>query len=132
MRIIRKSFSFILALAIFTVFSASAFAENTDPTEVIVPYHIESSVFNENNEVVGTKVVDTVIEVKDVDKGTLKTITENIQYNLIEEAHNLRHIYKDEILTTEILIETSGDYYVNGVQLTDEYLNTLSFGNLIN
>ncbi|GAA0135147.1 hypothetical protein YSY43_19870 [Paenibacillus sp. YSY-4.3] len=120
----KKVFSLFLSLVVFSCFSASTFADNINPTEKVIPYHIEKPVVNEKNEVVGTKIIDTLIKENIVDEGTLKTITEDIKYKFTKDTQNLKKFYRDEIRTTEILIESSGDYYINGERLTDEFLNT--------
>ncbi|WP_059051330.1 hypothetical protein [Paenibacillus senegalimassiliensis] len=124
MKNFKKIVGLLLTLTVFSVFATSAYGYELESTEKIVPYYFEQAIVDENNEVIGTKITEASIKVDAVENGTLKTITEDIKYNLNDKTLDLTEIYKDEIKITEILIETSGDYYINGEKLSDKFLNT--------
>ncbi|MBY0012415.1 hypothetical protein [Paenibacillus typhae] len=113
----------ILSLVVAVSFSTSAFAAPVNVTNQDTTYHLEDNVFDENNEVIGIKITDTVVQTLDEENGKKTILFEDIKYNFNENNEKYESVFKDEQKTTEILITNEGDYFINDQQLSEEYLN---------
>ncbi|MBT2292647.1 hypothetical protein J7E73_26635 [Paenibacillus albidus] len=113
----------ILSLMVAVSFSTSAFASPANITNPDTTYHLENSVFDENNEVIGTKITDTIVQNIDEVNGKKTVLFEDIKYKFTENSEKYESVFKDEQKTTEILITNDGDYFINDQKLSEEYLN---------
>ncbi|WP_340010402.1 MULTISPECIES: hypothetical protein [unclassified Paenibacillus] len=124
----KKITSLIMTLCIVIVFSGSTYANSaertTENSSEIIPYNLTTDVFDDNNEVVGTKTVDTIIEKIITDTETKLDLKEDIRYTFNEPSSDYARLFQDEIKHTEIVITSAGDYFIDGQQLSDEVLNS--------
>ncbi|GGF63973.1 hypothetical protein GCM10010912_06290 [Paenibacillus albidus] len=126
---LKKILAPILSLVIAVSFSTSAFAESpANVTNEDTRYHLEDSVFDENNEVIGTKITDTVVQTIDEAEGKKTILIEDIKYKFTENSEKYENVFRDEQKTTEILITDNGEYYLNDQKLSEEFLNAEILG----
>lgn len=122
MSIFKKSISFIVVSSMLFTISASAFAQEAQPE--LVQYHLESDVVDENFVVVGTKYLDTTVEVTEKAEGKETILIETETYTFYENSEKFSELFPDNTKKTEILITDENEYFINDQKLSEEELFT--------
>ncbi|MGF9910805.1 hypothetical protein [Brevibacillus porteri] len=108
-----------LAFSVLTLSASSIYAEKMPDSENLVDnFSYEREIKDENNNVIGVVKTDVIREVKVEEDGT-KVIT--LEKDIVEDYNEGEDEERTKV--DEFKITASGEYYLNGEKLSEEFLN---------
>ncbi|MFF2531859.1 hypothetical protein ACFVS2_23400 [Brevibacillus sp. NPDC058079] len=115
----KKIIASALAFAVLTLSASSIYAEKLPDSENLVDnFSYEREIKGENNNVIGVVKTDVTREVKVEEDGT-KVIT--LEKDIVEDYNEGEDEERKKV--DEFIITASGEYYLNGEKLSEEFLN---------
>ncbi|MED1725130.1 hypothetical protein [Brevibacillus parabrevis] len=114
----KKIIAAALTFSVLTLSASGVYAQSADSENLVDTFSYEREIHDENNNVIGVITTEVSREIKTEEDGT-KVIT--LEKDIVEEYNDGEEEQYNK--THEIKITPSGEYYLNGEKLDEDFLN---------